>query len=269
MSEPAPARADDPLWRRLAASPIGPTDTTLTFTAKLARENGWSVPLATRVIEECRRFCYLGLTARHEVTPVGRGRPVLAPAPHLHARLLGAVLPPGPRSLVPPRADCRWPGRTRPPLRAIRADVALCADAAVRCDQARGRPIARQAGRHPGGHVGSDRDRCAGAVRDHRSPDPRRGGRARRGADARGAAETCAHHRRNRHGGGAVGHIGAGGFGLVGLPPDARGLDQRRRQRQQRWRQRMRRRGRLRRVQLDQRDQPRLPLASAYSRVGR
>jgi hypothetical protein len=69
MSEPAPATPDDPLWRRLVASPIGPTETTLTFAAKLARENGWSAPHAARVIEEYRRFCYLGAVGRHEVTP--------------------------------------------------------------------------------------------------------------------------------------------------------------------------------------------------------
>jgi hypothetical protein len=75
MSDSAPRReaqdqpADDPLWQRISVSPIGPTGTALTFAAKLARENGWTASHAARVIEEYRRFCYLGITAGHEVTP--------------------------------------------------------------------------------------------------------------------------------------------------------------------------------------------------------
>ena len=69
MSAAPPATLDDPLWQRISVSPIGPTATALTFAAKLARENGWSPPHAARVIDEYRRFCYLGLTAGHEVTP--------------------------------------------------------------------------------------------------------------------------------------------------------------------------------------------------------
>jgi hypothetical protein len=69
MSIAPPAMPDDPLWQRISASPIGPAETALTFAAKLARENGWTAPYAARVIEEYRRFCYLGMTAGHEVTP--------------------------------------------------------------------------------------------------------------------------------------------------------------------------------------------------------
>lgn len=73
MSAAAPALTPDPpgdpLWQRIAASPIGPHDTTLTFAARLARENGWSAGYTTRVIEEYRRFCWLGTAAGHEVTP--------------------------------------------------------------------------------------------------------------------------------------------------------------------------------------------------------
>lgn len=61
--------ADAPLWQRISVSPIGPSQTALTFAAKLARENGWPAPFAARVIEEYRRYCYLGLTAGHDVTP--------------------------------------------------------------------------------------------------------------------------------------------------------------------------------------------------------
>ena len=41
----------------------------LSFVAKLARENGWTPAHAERVFEEYRRFCFLAVTAAHEVTP--------------------------------------------------------------------------------------------------------------------------------------------------------------------------------------------------------
>lgn len=59
----------DDLWLRIAAHRIGPADASLTFAACLARENRWSLVEAGRVIEEYRRFCYLAVTAGHEVTP--------------------------------------------------------------------------------------------------------------------------------------------------------------------------------------------------------
>ena len=59
----------DELWQRIAAHRIGPADASLTFAARLARENRWSLADAENVIEEYRRFCYLAMTAGHEVTP--------------------------------------------------------------------------------------------------------------------------------------------------------------------------------------------------------
>lgn len=59
----------DELWHRIAAHHIGPPDASLTFEARLARENRWSLAHAERVIGEYKRFCYLALTAGHEVTP--------------------------------------------------------------------------------------------------------------------------------------------------------------------------------------------------------
>ena len=41
----------------------------MTFAARLARENRWTVEHAERVISEYKRFCYLAMTAGHEVTP--------------------------------------------------------------------------------------------------------------------------------------------------------------------------------------------------------
>lgn len=63
---PAPGTA---LWPRIAAHTIGPDDAALTFAARLARENHWSLAHAERVIGEYKRFCYLAMTAGHEVTP--------------------------------------------------------------------------------------------------------------------------------------------------------------------------------------------------------
>jgi hypothetical protein len=57
------------LWQRIAAHSIGPDDAALTFTARLARENRRSLAHAERVIGEYKRFCFLALTAGHEVTP--------------------------------------------------------------------------------------------------------------------------------------------------------------------------------------------------------
>ncbi len=57
------------LWQRLAAYEVGPQAATLSFPARLARENRWDHRHAERVILEYKRFCYLACTAGHEVTP--------------------------------------------------------------------------------------------------------------------------------------------------------------------------------------------------------
>ncbi|WP_421837499.1 glycine-rich domain-containing protein [Novosphingobium sp.] len=58
-----------PLWQTLSAYEVGPVDADLSFTQRLARENGWSDAHAARVFEEYRRFLYLAATAPHAVTP--------------------------------------------------------------------------------------------------------------------------------------------------------------------------------------------------------
>ncbi len=60
---------DTALWHSIAAHTIGPADASLTFAARLARENRWSLSHAERVIGEYKRFCYLAVTAGHQVTP--------------------------------------------------------------------------------------------------------------------------------------------------------------------------------------------------------
>ena len=59
----------DPRWQALEGYAIGPADAALSFTARLARENRWSAEFAERVIGEYKRFCFLAVTAGHEVTP--------------------------------------------------------------------------------------------------------------------------------------------------------------------------------------------------------
>lgn len=61
--------ASDPLWQALAAYEVGPEGAPLSFTQRLARENGWTSAHAARVFEEYRRFLYLAVTAPHPVTP--------------------------------------------------------------------------------------------------------------------------------------------------------------------------------------------------------
>ena len=58
-----------PLWQALSTYEVGPIDADLSFTQRLARENGWSPAHAARVFEEYRRFLYLACTAPHPVTP--------------------------------------------------------------------------------------------------------------------------------------------------------------------------------------------------------
>ncbi|MBX7481027.1 glycine-rich domain-containing protein [Qipengyuania qiaonensis] len=57
------------LWQRLAAHEIGPSDASLTFAQRLARENRWSHAFTARVLREYKRFCYLAVATGHEVTP--------------------------------------------------------------------------------------------------------------------------------------------------------------------------------------------------------
>ena len=61
--------ADHPVWIALSSYSIGPPDAALSFTARLARENGWSATHADAVIHEYKRFCFLAVIAGHPVTP--------------------------------------------------------------------------------------------------------------------------------------------------------------------------------------------------------
>ncbi len=68
-STPHPAADSDPLWHSLCGYRIAPAEAALSFTQRLARENGWSAFFADRVVSEYRRFLYLAVRAGHPVTP--------------------------------------------------------------------------------------------------------------------------------------------------------------------------------------------------------
>jgi uncharacterized protein (TIGR04222 family) len=57
------------LWNRVLAHRFDDPAARLTFTGRLARENGWTIGRAVRVVNEYRRFVFLALTAGHPVTP--------------------------------------------------------------------------------------------------------------------------------------------------------------------------------------------------------
>lgn len=59
----------DPLWQRIKAYHPDKTGVALTFSHRLARENGWTRRFALRAIEEYKRFVYLACTGTHPVTP--------------------------------------------------------------------------------------------------------------------------------------------------------------------------------------------------------
>lgn len=57
------------LWERITAHRLDNPNARLTFTARLARENGWTIGYSLRVVQEYRRFVFLAMTAGHAVTP--------------------------------------------------------------------------------------------------------------------------------------------------------------------------------------------------------
>ena len=59
----------DPLLGRLQALSLDAPGAALSFTQRLARENGWPLAFAGLVVAEYRRFLYLAVRAGHPVTP--------------------------------------------------------------------------------------------------------------------------------------------------------------------------------------------------------
>lgn len=63
------ASEKEELWRKLSELDITPHHYSLTFEARLAREQAWSLDKSLAVVEEYRRFLFLLLTCQHPVTP--------------------------------------------------------------------------------------------------------------------------------------------------------------------------------------------------------
>ncbi|MES1227999.1 MAG: TIGR04222 domain-containing membrane protein, partial [Armatimonadota bacterium] len=56
-------------WQKLLTYSFDKPDSRFPFSAKVARENGWSLAYTLRVIEEYRKFAFLAATAGHPVSP--------------------------------------------------------------------------------------------------------------------------------------------------------------------------------------------------------
>jgi hypothetical protein len=56
-------------WNRLCNLDLDAADAALPFSARLARDNGWSPAFAAQAIDEYRKFCFLARHTGHPVTP--------------------------------------------------------------------------------------------------------------------------------------------------------------------------------------------------------
>lgn len=63
-----PPAAESTLWARLVALDLDGA-AQLSFSGRLARDNGWSRPFARRVVLEYKKFVFLAATCGHPVTP--------------------------------------------------------------------------------------------------------------------------------------------------------------------------------------------------------
>ena len=62
-------REQSALWQRIQGFEIDDPAASFPFSARLARENGWTRGFALRVVEQYKRFVFLAMVASHEVTP--------------------------------------------------------------------------------------------------------------------------------------------------------------------------------------------------------
>lgn len=60
---------NDPLWQALQAFELDGANAELSFTKRLARENGWHHAYAEQVVVEYKKFLWLAMRAGHPVTP--------------------------------------------------------------------------------------------------------------------------------------------------------------------------------------------------------
>lgn len=57
------------LWERIAAFELDDPDSSLMFSDRLARENGWTKEFALRAVFEYKRFMFMLCTTDHPLTP--------------------------------------------------------------------------------------------------------------------------------------------------------------------------------------------------------
>jgi len=57
------------LWNRICDFTLEDPAASFSFTQRLARDNHWSLPFATRVVEEYKRFMFLAVVCDHVVSP--------------------------------------------------------------------------------------------------------------------------------------------------------------------------------------------------------
>ena len=57
------------LWQRINNFQLDEPGLAFKFSDRLARENGWTIVYAKRVIEECKKFIFLCCVSDHGVTP--------------------------------------------------------------------------------------------------------------------------------------------------------------------------------------------------------
>ena len=57
------------LYQRIQAFSLDNPDSDLSFSKRLARDNGWSAEYTQRVIAEYKKFAFLAVVAGHPVTP--------------------------------------------------------------------------------------------------------------------------------------------------------------------------------------------------------
>jgi hypothetical protein len=62
-------RQQSQLWQRIESFEIDDPAASFPFSARLARENGWTREFALRVVDEYKRFVFLMVVAGHPVTP--------------------------------------------------------------------------------------------------------------------------------------------------------------------------------------------------------
>lgn len=85
------------LWSTIRSFDIDGGPASLTFSKRLARENGWSVGYSERVIDEYRKFVFLCMVSGHKCTPSDE----VDQAWHLHMIYTESYLLPRPLHNVP------------------------------------------------------------------------------------------------------------------------------------------------------------------------